>query len=126
MYFIKFFKKTTIASALLIVILLLGIKLLPILNIVFRHLFIVLFFYISGLLFHFVIIKLTEKKVRFFSTYFMASTLIKIVLYSGIILLYILNYKADVKIFIVIFFITYIVFTVLEVISLQKFVRSIK
>jgi len=125
-YFINFFKKTTVFSVFLTVILFLGINFLPVLSIHYKHIFIVLFFYVSGLLFHFVLIRLTEKKVKSFTNYFMASTLIKLILYSAIILLYILNYKEDVKTFITVFFITYIVFTVLEVSSLQKFARNIK
>jgi len=125
-FYIKFFQNTTIASVVLSLVLFLVIRFLPVLNVSYRHLFVVLFFYSSCLLFHFIIMKLAQKKVRMFTTYFMASTLIKIVLYSAVILLYIFNFKTDVKIFVVIFFITYIVFTVLEVISLQKFVRSIK
>jgi len=125
-YFIDFLKKTTLISVLLSAFLLSCIFFLPTLNILYKHLYIILFFYLSGLIFHFILLNLSQKKIKYFTSYFMASILIKLIVYSVVIILYIINFKSDAKIFVSVFLIVYIIFTILEVISLQKFVRNIK
>ena len=125
-YFIDYLKKTTIISALLSIILVFLIKFLPDFNVLYKHILIIWFFYFTGLLFHFLLLNFSEKKMKHFTNYFMASILIKLILYSSTIIIYIVNFKTDTKIFVSVFLISYLIFTTLEVISLQKFVRNTK
>jgi len=121
-----FLKKISITAFIMAGLLLLTILFIPQINLSYPYLFIVLFFYLSGLLFHYLILKLSLKNIKHFTNYFMGSVLIKLILYSAIIIWFLFNYIAQAKIFVAVFFANYLVFTILEVITLQKFVRSIK
>ncbi len=123
-HFIKFLKNNLYLSILLLLILFSAMKFLPVLKLNNRHFFIILFFFVFSLIVHYFILKTAEKKAKMFISYFMGSTLVKLILYCSIIITYILNFKEDAKTFTVVFLVSYLIYTMFEVISLQKFMRK--
>jgi len=73
---------------------------------------------------HYFTLRTKEKKAGAFVGFFMGATLAKLLLYCTIIIIYIMNFKEDAKTFTVVFLLSYIVYTVFEVFSLQKFMRK--
>ena len=72
------------------------------------------------LLFHYVIIKASEKKFSRFISYFMIATALKLLLYIIIIFLYVYLNRSDTLPFVITFLLLYIIFSVFEIINLLK------
>lgn len=125
-HFISFFKKISLVTLFSALLAFVAKFLLPtqFLN---PHLFyILLFFYLFNLLIHFLLLKFSLKKIKQFPNFYLGSILIKLMSYMGIIVWYAFMFKSQAVSFIISFFIFYVVFTVMDVIILQAFVRKIK
>jgi L-asparagine transporter-like permease len=82
--------------------------------------FLLLFFYIVNLLMYRFLLKEMEKRPEKFINAFMAITTIKLFLYMIVMVVYAMIFKEDAKQFITVFFILYVVFTSIEVVSLLR------
>ncbi|MCD4747071.1 MAG: hypothetical protein K8R58_12310 [Bacteroidales bacterium] len=82
------------------------------------------FFFALTLAVHYVLLKASEKKFSKFFNYFMLSTVVKLLIYFSVILLYVYINREDTIAFIITFFILYILFTAFEVISILKYPKS--
>ncbi len=87
---------------------------------------IILFFVAFTLLMHRYLLKSTEGRPQKFIFSFMMITTIKILLYLGIILVYVLLNKPDAVAFIGAFFLNYFLFTGFEISSVVKFLEKPK
>lgn len=72
------------------------------------------------LIFHYVILKASEKKFSRFISYFMIATVLKLLLYILIIFLYVYLNRSDTLPFVVTFLLLYIIFSVFEIINLLQ------
>ena len=72
------------------------------------------------LIFHYVILKASEKKFSRFISYFMIATVLKLLLYIIIIFLYVYLNRSDTLPFVVTFLLLYIIFSVFEIINLLQ------
>jgi ABC-type Fe3+-siderophore transport system permease subunit len=82
--------------------------------------FLLLFFYIINFLMYRFLLKEMEKRPEKFINAFMAVTTTKLVLYMSVMIVYALVFKEDAKQFITVFFILYVVYTSIEVVSLLR------
>lgn len=85
--------------------------------------FILLFFWAVTLLVHFSLLRITRLSPRKFVSYFMLTTLVKLMIYFIAILVYVFMVKQDLLPFLLSFFILYILFTCFEVISILRQTR---
>ena len=72
------------------------------------------------LIFHYIILKASEKKFSRFISYFMIATVLKLLLYIIIIFLYVYLNRSDTLPFVVTFLLLYIIFSVFEIINLLQ------
>lgn len=72
------------------------------------------------LLFHYIILKASEKKFSRFISYFMLATVVKLLLYIIIIFLYVYLNRSDALPFVITFLLLYIIYSVFEIINLLK------
>lgn len=86
--------------------------------------YILLFFLAVTAAVHFVLLRVTRLSPRKFVAYFMFTTLIKLVIYFVVVLIYAFSVKTNLIPFILYFFILYILFTVFEVVSLLSQTRD--
>lgn len=82
--------------------------------------YLLLFFVASNLILYTLYAKAQAKKLSKFANFFMLATFLKLVVYLAIIVVYLLFYRDDVVPFVLTFFIYYVVFTALEVMSVSK------
>ncbi len=122
-HFVAFFRKNLMLSVFLALVVLVLAIYMPALKLSYIHTFIILFFFLFSLLSHFIILWLTEKNAKKFINYFMISTLVKLLVYCGIIIVYIFNFREAAKPFAIVFLLSYVCYTIIEVSSLQKFVK---
>lgn len=72
------------------------------------------------LIFHYVILKASEKKFSKFISYFMIATVLKILLYTIVIFLYVYLNRSDTIPFVVTFLLLYVIYSVFEIINLLQ------
>lgn len=89
-------------------------------------LFVVIFFYILTSTVHYFLLKASLKKFAKFSVNFMLTTSAKLVIYIFFMVLYLLFFKQNAIPFILFFFTNYLVFTIFEIISITKIIKSQK
>ena len=85
--------------------------------------FILLFFWAVTLLVHFSLLRITRLSPRKFVSYFMLTTLVKLMIYFIAILVYVFVVKQNLLPFLLSFFILYIIFTCFEVVSILRQTR---
>lgn len=88
--------------------------------------FVILFFLSFTILMHRYLLKSTEGNSKKFVFAFLMMTTIKILLYLGVILVYVLLNRADAVAFIIIFFINYFLFTGFELTIIMKMLNKAK
>lgn len=123
-HFYVFFKKNLALSLTLSAILIVLYSFVPALNLQLKYLFIILFFFLFTLFAHYIVLKLTFKKINKFFNYFMIATMVKLIVYCGIIIVYLFNFRENAKPFAIVFLVSYIGYTFIEAASLQKFVKK--
>ncbi|MEI8203922.1 MAG: hypothetical protein WCH34_12960 [Bacteroidota bacterium] len=124
--FHAFFKKVTMLSTLLFIIAILMNFYLPARFVTPTLPYQVLFFYAISLSLFYILSRSIQERFNQFLNYFILATGIKLILLLLIIILYVFNYKEDAFAFIVSFFILYVLYSVVEVVSLLQFNRSLK
>lgn len=78
------------------------------------------FFYIVSIVIYFLSEKAKQKDMRRFANFYMASTVVKMVLYLTIIFVYAISFKADGKRFAITFLAYYLIYSVYETIKIAK------
>jgi len=87
----------------------------------------IIFFFVGfSIIMHRFLLKSTDGRPQKFIFSFMILTTIKILLYLGIILMYVLLNKPDAVAFIAAFFLNYFLFTAFEISAVLKFLRQTK
>lgn len=81
---------------------------------------IVVFFAIVSAIMYFFSEKARNKDMRKFANFYMAATVIKMVIYLTIIILYVMNFKEDGKRFAICFLAYYLIYSIFETIKLAK------
>lgn len=81
---------------------------------------IVVFFAIVSAVVYYLSEKAKQKDMRKFANFYMASTVIKMVVYLTIIFIYVMNFKEDGKRFAITFLVIYLIYTIFETIKLSK------
>lgn len=81
---------------------------------------IVVFFAIVSAVVYFMSEKAKKKDMRKFANFYMASTVIKMIVYLTIIIIYVMNFKEDGKRFAITFLVIYLIYSVFETIKLSK------
>jgi phosphatidylglycerophosphate synthase len=81
---------------------------------------IVVFFAIVSAVMYFLSEKAKAKDMRKFASFYMAATVVKMVVYLAIIIVYIMNFKEDGKHFAITFLIIYLIYSVFETMKLAK------
>lgn len=125
-YLSKYFIKITLLTAFLGVVttLLLYFTTLPFVS---RDMpYILAFFYVFNVVVHYLLLKFSYKKMALFASYFLGATLLKLIIYFGVILWYSVKNREEAVSFIITFFLLYLIYTFFEVLSLQKFSRKVK
>lgn len=77
-------------------------------------------FLIVSLVMYFMSERAKRKGMRQFSNFYMASTVVKMVLYLSVIFVYAINFKKDSKRFAITFLAYYLIYSVFETIKLAK------
>lgn len=88
--------------------------------------FVILFFLSFTILMHRYLLKSTEGNSKKFVFAFLMMTTVKILLYLGVILVYVLLNRADAVAFIIIFFVNYFLFTGFELLVIMKMLNKAK
>ena len=78
------------------------------------------FFFIVSIVVYYLSEKAKKKDMRKFANFYMASTVVKMVLYLAIIFAYALNFKEDAKRFAITFLAYYLIYSVFETYKLAK------
>lgn len=78
------------------------------------------FFFIVSMVVYFLSQKAKQKDMRKFANFYMASTVVKMVVYLAIIFIYVMNNKEDGKRFAITFLIYYLIYSVFETYKLAK------
>lgn len=81
---------------------------------------IVLFFFIVSLVMYHLSEKAKKKDMRKFANFYMASTVVKMVLYLTIIFVYVMSFKEDGRRFAITFLAIYLIYSIFETIKLAK------
>ena len=81
---------------------------------------IVVFFAIVSAVVYYLSVKAKQKDMRKFANFYMASTVIKMVVYLTIIIIYVMNFKEDGKRFAITFLVIYLIYSIFETIKLAK------
>jgi len=84
---------------------------------------IVVFFFVVNVGVHYIIVRITLKKVKQFYNYFMVSTFLRLMLYLAIILIYSFSAKQGKAAFTVSFFIIYLLYSGFEVVTLSSDIK---
>lgn len=80
----------------------------------------VVFFAIISAVMYYLSEKAKQKDMRKFANFYMAATVIKLVLYLTIIIVYVMSFKEDGKRFAITFLVYYLIYSVFETIKLAK------
>ena len=78
------------------------------------------FFFIVSMIVYFLSEKAKSKDMRRFTNFYMASTVVKMVVYLTIIFVYAINFRADGKRFAITFLAYYLIYSVFETYKLAK------
>ena len=78
------------------------------------------FFFIVSIVVYFLSEKAKKKDMRKFANFYMGSTVVKMVLYLTIIIVYVMNFKEDGKRFAITFLAIYLVYSIFETFKLAK------
>ena len=78
------------------------------------------FFFIVSMVVYFLSQKAKQKDMHKFANFYMASTVVKMVVYLAIIFIYVMNNKEDGKRFAITFLIYYLIYSVFETYKLAK------
>lgn len=81
---------------------------------------IVAFFLIVSIVVYFLSEKAKKKDMRKFANFYMASTVVKMLLYLAILFVYVLYFKEDAKRFAITFLVYYLIYSVFETVKLAK------
>jgi hypothetical protein len=81
---------------------------------------IVCFFFIVSIVMYLLSEKAKKKDMRKFANFYMGATVVKMMLYLGIIFVYILNFKEDGKRFAITFLCYYLIFSIFETYKLSR------
>jgi hypothetical protein len=87
---------------------------------------VILFLYCLTLIVHNILIKSSKDRLAKFSVNFMIATSIKLVLYTIFIVLYLISDKQNAIPFVAFFLFNYFIFTIFEVYSITKELKSIE
>ena len=82
--------------------------------------FIVCFFFIVSIVVYSLSEKAKKKDMRKFANFYMAATVVKMVLYLTIIIVYVMNFKEDGKRFAITFLVYYLIYSIFETYKLVK------
>jgi hypothetical protein len=119
-YFI-FIKRLTVFSIVVVILSFVVSRLLPKYYLSPALPYIILFFFIVTSIFHFIVLKSSEKKTSNFIRGFMLGTVIKLSIYFSALLIYVLIInKYDAIPFILSFFIYYLIYTIFEIILILR------
>ena len=80
----------------------------------------VVFFAIISAVMYYLSEKAKQNDMRKFANFYMAATVIKLVLYLTIIIVYVMSFKEDGKRFAITFLVYYLIYSVFETIKLAK------
>lgn len=81
---------------------------------------IVCFFFIISIVVYLLSEKAKKKDMRKFANFYMGATVVKMMLYLGIIFVYILNFKEDGRRFAITFLCYYLIFSIFETYKLSR------
>lgn len=81
---------------------------------------IVCFFFIVSIVMYLLSEKAKKKDMRKFANFYMGATVVKMMLYLGIIFVYILNFKEDGKRFAITFLCYYLIYSIFETYKLSR------
>ncbi len=84
----------------------------------------ILFFAVSNFAIYYILTKAGKKNIRQFSTYFMASIGLKLFIYMGFIITYVVMNRENAMNFVIQFFALYIIYTVYETQAISKTLRK--
>ena len=123
--YLQFFSRLTVLSVIIGAACLLLDLLLPenIVNPAYPYL--ILLFYVTTALIHYILLRITQLNPRRFVSYFMLATFLKLIVYFTAVLVYVFNSRENILSFIATFFIMYIFFTVFEVVLILKQTKEI-
>ncbi len=88
-----------------------------------KELMIAVLFVITGIS-HFIITKTKEKSPQIFTRAYMGTSTARLILYSVFILVYCFGHRDVAKVFVLVFFVLYIVYTIFEVRSVQSHLKK--
>jgi len=85
-----------------------------------------LFFFFTGitLISYYILIRSLKSKLSRFVNTFLISTIVKLIIYIGIMIIYVLLNRSDAIPFMITFFILYLLYTVFEVVKMINLTRS--
>jgi hypothetical protein len=86
--------------------------------------YLLVFFFVASMLVYHFILKSVEKRPAKFVNVFMLTTMLKLFAYMGFMITYALLNREDARAFIVTFFVLYVIYTIVEVISLLRVNRD--
>lgn len=86
--------------------------------------FVVLFVMVITILFHLYLLQVSKGDSKTFISKFMASSGVKLMIYLAVIVIYIVSYRLNAKVFLTSFLISYFVFSVIEVIFILTHLKK--
>jgi hypothetical protein len=119
-YFIRFMRSLFLFSFLVALISLGAMYALPSSFITPMLPVLVIFFLVTGLGVYYFFEKAVTKRFSMFTNYFMIATMLKIMLYLAVIVIYAFLRRSDAVTFIITFFLLYLCYTTFEVIWMLK------
>jgi hypothetical protein len=84
----------------------------------------VLFFYAVTNLIHFKLVRIISTNIRKFSPWFLGLNMIKMFIYIFFALGYVYTHQEHIKVFLLCLFVTYLSFTVMEIITISRIVKQ--
>jgi hypothetical protein len=121
------FVKNLIGYTAIIVAIAVGLKFILPLNYFTPALpYLFLFFLAVTIAGYYILVKAADSRFMKFLNYYLLVTLVKLLLFIAVLFIYILMNKWDALPFGISFFILYLVYTAIEVVSLSKYTRTIR
>ena len=121
---VKFIKRVSLLSVITATVAFLLTYIIPGIFITPTLPFLILFFFAVAIIVHFALLKISEKQSSKFISMYLLVTVIKNFFYIIILLAYVFLNHYDAVTFIVTFFILYLIFTILEIISILPYART--
>ena len=84
----------------------------------------VVLFFVTNIIFHFILVKSVEKKPIIFTNLYLILTISKILIYLVFLIVFVLNFSTGIKSFLLSFLVLYFAYTIFEVIILSKYVKK--